>query len=94
MTVTMTPAMLARQTFVASQIAIIKLSGHEQSARWMNAVIRAGEAFLTRTGRGEMTERCKHYNTTLVGCECEAGQRGAPCKHRAFRRLIQKWEAQ
>lgn len=93
MTISITPAQIARNAFVAAQIALIQQSGHAQASRWVNAVIRAGEAFATRAGRSEMSERCTTYNTTITTCECEAGQRGVPCKHRAFLRLIQKWEA-
>jgi len=92
MTMTVTPAQIARQAFVAAQVAIIRASEHPQASRWVNAVIRAGEAFATRAGRKEMAERCATYKTTVASCECEASSHGNPCKHRAFVRLVQKWE--
>jgi len=92
MTLTLTPTAIARQAFVAAQVAVIRASEHPQAQRWVTAVIRAGEAFQTRAGRAEMAARCAMYQTTVQECQCEAGQHGHPCKHRAFVRLIQKWE--
>lgn len=92
MTIQVTAAQIARNAFVAAQVAIVQASGHPQASRWVNAIIRAGEAFATRAGRKEMAERCKGYNTTVASCDCEASQHGNPCKHRAFVRMVQKWE--
>lgn len=86
------PASIARQAFVAEQVALIKASGHSMTSRWVNAVIRAGEAFSAgKQARAEMTAKCEAYNTSITSCECEAGKNGMPCKHRAFQRLMQKW---
>ena len=90
----MSPAVIARQTFVAEQIAIVTASGHGLSKRWVAAIIRAGEGVLDRAGRAEFTARCVAYNTTVAACECEAGKHGNPCKHRAFVRLVEKWSEQ
>jgi hypothetical protein len=89
----LTPAQIARKLFVASQIATINASGHPLKARWVNAVIRAGEAFVEgKTARQDFIAKCETYNTSIAKCECEAGKRdGTPCKHRAFLRLVEKW---
>lgn len=88
---TNSPASIARKAFVAEQIAIVNASGHSQTKRWVNAIIRSGEAFATKAGRSEFFAKCEAYNTSVASCECEAGKNGSPCKHRAFIRLVQKW---
>jgi len=90
----MSPAVIARQTFIAEQIAIVTSSGHSQARRWVSAIIRAGEGFLDRAGRAEFHARCVAYSTSVASCECEAGKHGNPCKHRAFIRLVEKWSEQ
>lgn len=87
-----TPAQVARKLFVATQVAIVKASGHVFADRWANAILRAGDAFVAgKDARKDMVERCEAYNTTTASCDCEAGKHGAPCKHRAFVRLVEKW---
>ena len=87
-----TPSQIARKLFVATQVAIVKASGHALADRWVNAIIRAGEAFVAgKDARKEMVEKLEAYNTTNATCDCEAGKHGNPCKHRAFKRLVEKW---
>ena len=92
--VNMSPAVIARKSFVAEQVAIVVASGHALSRRWVSAILRAEEGFLDRAGRAEFSARCKAYNTSVASCECEAGKHGNPCKHRAFVRLVEKWAEQ
>lgn len=87
-----TPAQIARKIFIGQQVAIVKASSHPQADRWVNAIIRAGDAFIAgKDDRKAMIQKCDDYNTTIQSCDCEAGKHGNPCKHRAFQRIIEKW---
>lgn len=87
-----TPAQIARKIFIGTQVALVKASGHPQADRWVNAIIRAGDAFVQgKDARKDMFARCDNYNTSIASCDCEAGKHGNPCKHRAFMRIIEKW---
>lgn len=65
---------------------------------WMNAINRAalnleacrwsfdGEDLLVQSA----TDSSKRYTVDASGCNCTAGLKGAPCWHRAARRLLIK----